>query len=95
MPNFQGYAKLFDKAMTDWLYSGWSKQKLDTYNALNVIPGIHQYMDYKLDVRRDEEYLRRYGMTYSDIHDPRKLSQVSSGARSLEWVSGNIKRLYK
>lgn len=95
MPSYQAFAKMADKAMTDWLYSGWSKEKVDTFTGLYAIPGIHQYIDYKLDLRRDNEYMARYGMNYSDIHDPRKLSSVGSGARAIEWVSGNIKRLYK
>lgn len=93
--SFQWYAKKADEAFTDWLYSGYDKQKLDTFTGLYAIPGIHQYMDYKLDIRKDNEYLARYGMDYSDVHDPRKLSQVNSGARALEWVSHNVTRLYR
>lgn len=56
-------------------------------------------MDYKLDLRSDEEYLRRYGMSYEDVHDPRKLRQVSSGSRlygtALNYVSKNVDKLYK
>lgn len=95
MPNYQALVKYADKVFTDWLYSGWSEDKLIAYEFLNVVPGVHQYMDYKLDVRKDKEYLARYGMTYNDIHDPRKLSQVSSSARALEWVSNNVSRLYR
>lgn len=82
----------------EWLYGPWTKEKYDAYKILNTIPGIFHYMDYLLSVRSDEEYLGRYGMDYSDIHDPRKLGQTDS-ARALvgatyHYVSSNIKRLY-
>lgn len=81
-----------------WLYGPWTKEKYETYKALNLVPGVSHYMDYLLDVRRDEEYLRRYGMDYTDLHDPRKLSQTGSysrlGGYTLNFVSRNIHRLY-
>lgn len=81
-----------------WLYGGpWSKEKLREYELLNQVPVLHQYMDYLLDVRADDEYLRRYGMDYSDIHDPRKLRQSSSGfsfVGSMIGVSENVAKLY-
>lgn len=82
----------------EWLYGPWSEEKYRTYKFLNIVPGVRDYMDYLLSVRSDEEYLRRYGMDYSDIHDPRKLSQTGSfqnlGRSSVSYVSSNIKRLY-
>lgn len=82
----------------EWLYGPWSKEKYEAYKFLNIIPGISHYMDYLLDIRSDEEYLRRYGMDYTDIHDPRKLRQTSSSGRfygfGMNFVSSNIKRLY-
>lgn len=83
---------------SEWLYGPWDKEKYETYKVLNIIPGVSHYMDYLLDVRADEEYLRRNGMDYSDIHDPRKLSQTGSEqslGRSALSVSKNVARLYK
>lgn len=89
-------AKKYPENLKNWLYAdNWSEEKLAKYEALSVIPGISHYMDYVLDKRADEEYLRRYGLTYADIHDPRKLKQVGSAVRGLEWVSSNVRRIYR
>lgn len=83
----------------DWLYGEWSEDKLKAYEALNRVPIFGDYMDYLLDQRSDSEYLQRYGMDYSDIHDPRKLKQTSSGSalvgNSINFVSRNVSRLYR
>lgn len=82
-----------------WLYGPWSKEKLDTYEVLRSVPLFGDYMDYLLDVRSNSEYLNRYGMGYSDIHDPRKLRQSESGTRlvgsTYSFVSRNVNRLYR
>lgn len=99
-----GFTDLYDSAtrnpIADWLYEDdWSKQKLAQYEALSLIKPIGAYFDWLLSVRSDEEYLSRYGMEYSDIHDPRKLSQVSSADRllgsTINFISSNIDRLYR
>lgn len=89
---------LTHNGFSEWLYGEWSEEKLRRYELLHVIPGVSQYMDYLLAVRRDNEYLSRYGMDYSDIHDPSKLHQASAGSRfygSLLNVSENIAMLYR
>lgn len=87
-----------DNQFSEWLYGSWDKEKYDRYKLLNAIPGISHYMDYLLDIRADNEYLNRYGMDYSDIHDPRKLSQTGSsavlGGYAYHFVSKNVNRLY-
>lgn len=87
-----------DKA-SEWLYGEWSEEKLHQFEFLSNVPFVGNYLDYLLDKRADEEYLRRYGLDYSDIHDPRKLRQTSSGSRlagsSLNFVSKNVTRLYR
>lgn len=87
-----------DKRFTEWLYGEYDEQKLTQFELLYHTP-FGAYMDYKLDLRSDEEYLRRYGMSYEDVHDPRKLRQVSSGSRlygtALNYVSKNVDKLYK
>lgn len=88
---------LTENGISRWLYGEWSEEKLRKYEMLNAVPGIHQYMDYLLDIRADNEYLRRYGMDYSDIHDPRKLRQASSGSSAFGTilnVSKNVAELY-
>lgn len=87
------------ETLADWLYADdWDEQKYKRYKQMDSLPYLHEYMDYLLDLRSDREYLARYGMSYSDIHDPRKLRSVSSAralnGRALAFVSSNIKRLY-
>lgn len=85
--------------MKDWLYGEWTEQKVREFEVLHNIPVISNYMDYLLDYRADQEYLDRYGMDWTDVHDPRKLSSVSSGSSlvgaSLQFVSKNVERLYR
>lgn len=102
--DFDLYAAVFEDRplndqMVDWLYGEWSEQKLKEFEILHNIPIVSNYMDYVLDHRADQEYLDRYGMDYSDIHDPRKLHQFSSGSSfvgsSVNFVSSNLHRLYR
>lgn len=95
---------LFDSTLennffSEWLYGEYNEQKLRQFELLHNVPVISNYMDYLLDRRADQEYLDRYGMDYTDIHDPRKLSQVSSGSNlvrsGLNFVSDNVKNLYR
>ena len=84
--------------LQDWLYGDWDEDKLHKFEALYRIPVIGDYMDYLLDIRSDDEYLQRYGMDYSDIHDPRDLHQSNSGSRIVQsayrMISRNIDLLY-
>lgn len=89
---------LEENGVADWLYADdWDEAKVKEFERRYAIPGYKEYLDYLLDLRADQEYLDRYGMDYSDVHDPRKLRQVSSAARLYQWsvnfVSDNIKRL--
>lgn len=81
--------------VADWLYSDWSKEKYDTFTALYQIYGVRQYFDFLLDQRKDQEYMAANQLDWSDVHDPRKLSQTSSLGSVYNFVSSNIKRLYK
>lgn len=87
-----------ENPFSEWLYGDYDKEKLRHFEMLYATP-LHYYMDYLLDRRSDEEYLNRYGMDYTDIHDPRKLKQVSSAAHALgftmNFVSDNVTRLYR
>lgn len=83
----------------DWLYDdNYTKDKFGKVAVLSNLPVIGDYTNYLLDMRKADEYLNRFGMDWSDIHDPRKLTAFGSTGggirRSLNFVSGNIKRLY-
>lgn len=85
----------------NWLYGPWNENKLKMFEfqQSGIIPLIDKYNNYLLDLRADHEYMDRYGMTYEDIHDPRKLRQTSSGSAligsSINFVSDNVRRLYR
>lgn len=96
------WLKEYYYAITDtknWLYGPWNENKYNAYVTLSRLYFFGDYMDYLLDVRRDKEYLDRHGMDYSDIHDPRKLHESSSGGNlsmgTLNFVSRNVSRLYR
>lgn len=80
------------------MYGEYDEDKLGQFEFLHNLPLVGDYMDYLLDRRADEEYMERYGLSYDDIHDPRKLRQTASGSRfiggTLNFVSDNVKRLY-
>lgn len=93
-------ARKLDQQFDDWLYGDWNEQKYEDYKLLTLVPFLSDYMDYRLDLRSDAEYLNRYGMDYTDIHDPRKLKQSSSysgsiAGASVRMISKNIDRLYR
>lgn len=87
-----------DRKFTEWLYGEYDQEKLIQFELLYHTPLKH-YMDYKLDLRADEEYMTRHQLTYEDVHDPRKLKQTSSGAAmygtALNFVSKNVEKLYR
>lgn len=88
-----------DNPISDWLYGPWNEEKYKQYVALTLVPIFNDYMDTLLDLRADKEYLNRYGMSYTDIHDPRKLRTGASGSKfvssGMNFVSDNIKKLYR
>lgn len=96
------FGAFVEPLVKDWLYGEYDEEKLKQFQIAYSVPGVRNYMDYLLDSRADQEYLRRYGMDYSDIHDPRKLRQTRSGAavvstgyRAISSVSSNVARLYE
>ena len=96
---FKPVFEQFDRDMTSWLYGEWSKEKVQQFELLKRVPVLGDYMDWKLDIRQDEEYLNRYNMDYSDVHDPRKLHQSQSGTRFIgsayQWIGKNLDKLYE
>lgn len=89
----------FVYGMDEWLYGDWNESKYKTYLALDSIYPVHLWMDYLLDKRTTDEYLNRYGLDYTDIHDPRKLSTTGSAralsSYALNYVSRNLDKLYR
>lgn len=85
----------------DWLYSAedWDTDDYYKFYMLYSLPVFSSYIDTLYDKRAQEEYFKRYGMDYSDVHDPRKL-MFSNSARnlvsgSMNFVSRNLTRLYR
>lgn len=79
----------------------WSQEKQQAFNNLyNLhIFGTRPFgdqFDIILDNRNDSRYMSRYGISWSDVKDPRKLSQSrhSTFNSSLNFVSSNIDKLY-
>lgn len=90
---------MYHNPFADWMTDGdWNETKYQQFNLLYSTP-LRYYMDAVLDDRRAEEYLDRYGMDYTDIHDPRRLTGTSSTASFLSagyrMVSKNIEKLYR
>lgn len=88
-----------DNPLTDWLYGDWDETKYQQFLALHLVPVLSDYLDLMLDYRADQEYLNRYGLSYADIHDPRKLRTSGSFGRfvssGMNFVSSNVKDLYR
>lgn len=93
--------RFLDDKVGEWLYGEYDKDKLETFQTLYHIGPVRDYFDYLLDKRADQEYMSRNQLDYSDIHDPRKLKSTRSNidgviaSRGFNFVSGNIKRLYR
>lgn len=85
----------FESFVSDWLYGPYDEAKYNQFASLYAIPGVRQYFDYLLDKRRTSEYMSRHQLSYSDIHDPRKLYTTSSIGSMVNFVSSNVKHLYR
>lgn len=85
------------QSFSQWLYDveHWSDEDWNKFYTLYSFPGTRNYIDYLYDKRADEEYLNRYGMSRSDVHDPRKLRSTRSMVGSINFVSDNVRRLYR
>lgn len=87
------------KYFDGWITGPYNEQKYNEFAFLHSLPFVGDYMDYVLDKRKTEEYFKRYGMDYDDIHDPRKVPDFASTSRiygdAIEFVSDNVKRLYR
>lgn len=93
-------ATLEDNSFATWLYTAeWNDENLARFEMLYAVQPTKSYIDYLLDRRSDREYMSRYGLSPSDVHDPRKLRQVSSASSMMSYtlgtVSDMVKYLYK
>lgn len=91
---------MYHNPFADWLTDdNWNETKYQQFTLLYSIPVVSNYMDAVLSNRSGKEYLNRYGMDYSDIHDPRKLSGTAQTAgfigSSYRMISSNIGKLYR
>lgn len=98
-PGIDEDVTLEENVFSEWLYGDYDETKLRQFALLHNVPGLSNYMDYLLDIRADQEYMERYGLDYSDIHDPRKLRSTESFGRfavgGLNFISDNVKKLYR
>lgn len=92
---------------SEWLEGPWSKLDQDAFdflydlNILGYTPFKNEFEKIQAEKNWDF-YSNRYGLTYSDIKDPIKFHNnfgAMSGSRqfynSLNFVSSNVKRLYR
>lgn len=93
-------ATLEDNSFATWLYTAeWNDENLQKFHLLYAVQPTRNYIDYLLDLRDDESYLRRYGISPGDIRDPRKLKSTGSASRmiagALNYASDMVMKLYK
>lgn len=93
---------LAKKSTYDWLDKSqrgeWSKQDQDFYDFISSAPGLNHFTKLYENEKTREWYMSRYGIDYSQVHQPWNLpggSEVGSFHSSLNYVSDNIKRLYR
>lgn len=83
----------------DFLYDIKSKEQYDAISFLYAMPFFHQIIDWRMDTRATQEYMNRYGLDWSDLHDFRKLknfgSQSSLVGSAYQMISKNIEDLYR
>lgn len=90
-----------NQVFRNWLYSSedWSDSDYRLFQLLYSTKRGKQWIDSYYDERVDDEYRNRYDIRGYG-HDPRKWrssdnSPIVLGYTSLNFVSDNVKRLYK
>lgn len=84
-----------------WLYEAekWDQDDYIKFYTLYSLPVVSSYIDYLYDKRSTEEYFARHGLSYKDVHDPRKLLHTSSARSTVSgvtnFVSHNLDKLYR
>lgn len=94
-----GWRNLADVFSDEYLYGSWTENKYHQYLFNKAfIPLYGTYAEMKMAQRESKEYLNRYGLDYTDIHNPERLSETSATTRAysagLNFVSSNITKLY-
>lgn len=87
----------------EWLYSAaegqWTQEDQDRFDMYYAMEPFKSYFDWVLDKQIREKVFNLYGIDYSDIHDPRNVIGAGNSGRalhnSLNFVSDNVRRLYK
>lgn len=81
----------------EWLNGEWSKDKQDVFDTLYQFDIFRNRFDHTLDARNRSSYLYWNQLDYKNVRDPRKLPGSSSivTASQLNFVSSNVKRLYR
>lgn len=83
----------------DYLYGDMTKEKYDILSFLYAFHGPREFIDWRMDVRATQEYMNRYDMDWSDIHDFRKLKSFNSQSTIIgsayRMVSKNVEDLYR
>lgn len=78
-----------------WLNGPWSENDQNAFNLLYDFSLFRGKFDQILDKKVNAAYLSANQMTYSDVYDPRKLKSNSVGGQTINFLSSNIKRLYR
>lgn len=91
---------LTDNPYADWLLEDdWNEKKFHQWMFTNAIYPLQLYNNYLLDNRKATEYMRRNGISYLDIHDPRNLVSGESGSAMIRYginfISSNLSKLYR
>lgn len=75
----------------------WNEYKFfhDGLGSTLTLGFTRDLIDNDIQASRNAAYMKRYGLSYDDIVDPTKLSGMDIYARGFDWVSSNIKRLYR
>lgn len=91
----------YDNLFGGYVTNGkWSKQKYDEYMvARSILPLYSAYADYQIGQAQNDWYMDRYNLDWSDVTQPWNLpgqaKQEASVRHGINFVSDNIKRLYK
>lgn len=96
--------KSVDETAQSWLYDKtdngtWDADDQYAFDLLYGTKYGKQYLDYMLDKRNRKDYMKNTGLDYGDTNDPRKWPGAGSNGQmfgaTLNYVSDNVKRLYK
>lgn len=79
---------------SDWNDDHWRKWYQISAIA-SSIPVVGDYVKYRDNMRYMDDYLSKRGLSYRDIRYPTRTVAGQYGKGTLNFVSSNIKKLYK